>query len=183
MFRLNNYIRHMKLTLNNEDKIKIFYGWLGQRFNTFEQASEGAPISFLAKDNEGKEYYIHVQVANERSVFEREKTGIVINNAHFYHLYALISQGSNVFWFEAFEDGYMLFYLNDCCTAEQLNVLPEQTLIGVASAIHVEKPTTKIDAGDGTYIQATSTYNQPTIIQGSPILGRKPKNRVSKSKK
>jgi hypothetical protein len=171
----------MKIT--NEDKIKIFYGWLGQRFNTFEQASEGAPISFLAKDNEGKEYYVHVQVANERSVFEREKTGIAIENAHFYHLYAMMSQGQNVFWFEAFENGYFLFYLNDCLTPEQLNVLSEQTLIGVASAIHVEKPTTKIDAGDGTYIQTTSTLSQPTVIQGSPILGKQPKNRVSRSKK
>ena len=171
------------MRITNEDKIKIFYGWLGQRFNTFEQASEGAPISFLAKDNEGKEYYIHLQVANEISVFEREKTGIAIENAHFYNLYAMMSQGQNVFWFEAFEDGYFLFYLNDCLTPEQLNVLTEQTLIGVTSALHVEKPTTRIDTGDGTYIQATSTYKQPTIIQGSPILGRKPKNRVVKSKK
>ena len=171
------------MRITNEDKIKIFYGWLGQRFNTFEQASEGAPISFLAKDNEGKEYYIHLQVANEISVFEREKTGIAIENAHFYNLYAMMSQGQNVFWFEAFEDGYFLFYLNDCLTPEQLNVLTEQTLIGVTSALHVEKPTTRIDTGDGTYIQATSTYNQPTIIQGSLPLGRQPKNRVSKSKK
>ena len=171
------------MRITNEDKIKIFYGWLGQRFNTFEQASEGAPISFLAKDNEGKEYYIHLQVANEISVFEREKTGIAIENAHFYNLYAMMSQGQNVFWFEAFEDGYFLFYLNDCLTPEQLNVLTEQTLIGVTSALHVEKPTTRIDTGDGTYIQATSTYNQPTIIQGSLPLGRQPKNRVSRSKK
>ena len=73
--------------------------------------------------------------------------------------------------------------MNDCLTPEQLNVLTEQTLIGVTSALHVEKPTTRIDTGDGTYIQATSTYNQPTIIQGSLPLGRQPKNRVSKSKK
>jgi hypothetical protein len=171
------------MRVTNEDKIKIFYGWLGQRFNTFEQASEGAPISFLAKDNEDKEYFVYVQVANEISVFEREKTGIAIENTHFYNLYAMMSQGQNVFWFEAFENGYFLFYLNDCLTPEQLNVLPEQTLIGVASALHVEKPTTRIDTGDGKYAQLASTPSQPTIIQGSPIIGRKPKTRVSKRKK
>jgi hypothetical protein len=155
------------MRVTNEDKIKIFYGWLGQRFNTFEQASEGAPISFLAKDNEDKEYYVHLQVANEISVFEREKTGIAIDNTHFYNLYAMMSQGQNVFWFEAFENGYFLFYLNDCLTPEQLNVLPEQTLIGVASALHVEKPTTRIDTGDGKYAQLASTPSEPVIIQGS----------------
>jgi len=173
------YIQHMKIT--NEDKIKIFYGWLGQRFNTFEQASEGAPISFLAKDNEDKEYYVHVQVANEISVFEREKTGIMIENTHFYNLYAMMSQGQNVFWFEAFENGYMLFYLNDCLTAEQLNVLPEQTLIGVASALHVEKPKTKIDTGDGKYVQLAESSSEPIIIKGS--LDALPKAKVSKRKK
>ena len=171
------------MRVTNEDKIKIFYGWLGQRFNTFEQASEGAPISFLAKDNEDKEYYVHLQVANEISVFEREKTGIAIENTHFYNLYAMMSQGQNVFWFEAFENGYMLFYLNDCLTPEQLNVLPEKTLIGVASALHIEKPITKYDNKDGkTYSTVAATLNQPIVIQGSP-LGRKPKNRVVKSRK
>ncbi len=181
MIFIRMYIQHMKIT--NEDKIKIFYGWLGQRFNTFEQASEGAPISFLAKDNEDKEYFVYVQVANEISVFEREKTGIAIENTHFYNLYAMMSQGQNVFWFEAFENGYFLFYLNDCLTPEQLNVLPEQTLIGVASALHVEKPTTRIDTGDGKYAQLASTPSEPTVIQGSLPLGRVPKARVSKRKK
>jgi hypothetical protein len=95
----------------------------------------------------------------------------------------MMSQGQNVFWFEAFENGYMLFYLNDCLTAEQLNVLPEQTLIGVASALHVEKPTTRIDTGDGKYAQLASTPSEPTVIQGSIPLGRVPKTRVSKRKK
>ena len=171
----------MKIT--NEDKIKIFYEWLGPRFNTFEQASEDAPISFLAKDFDGKEYYVHVQVANERNVASREHTGIAIENTHFYQLYSMASQGLNMFWMEAFEDGYLLFYLNDCLTAEQLNVLPEQTLIGVASALHIEKPTTKYNSGDGkSYIQAVSKPT-PIVIQGSPILGRVPKTRVNKSKR
>jgi hypothetical protein len=171
----------MKLT--NEDKIKIFYGWLGQRFNTFEQASEGAPISFLAKDNEDKEYYVHLQVANEISVFEREKTGIAIENTHFYNLYAMMSQGQNVFWFVAFNDGFILFYLNDCLTPEQLNVLTEQTLIGVASALHIQKDKIKHDTKDGKYVQVASTPKQPTIIQGSLPLSRVPKARVNKRKK
>ena len=146
----------MKIT--NEEKAKIFHHWLGNRFVTFEVASDNAPISFLAKDNEDKEYYVHVQVANEYSVKDREATGIMIENAHFYHLYGMISQNMNVFWFEAFNDGYMLFYLNDCCTPEQLNVLNEQTLIGVTSALHVEKPVAKIDTGnnDNSYYVITN---------------------------
>ena len=126
--------------MNNEDKIKIFYQWLGPRFETFEQASEGAPISFLAKDPEGKEYYVHVEIANEPSVKDREQTGIKIANTQFYHLYAMASQGQNVFWFEAFNDGYMLFFLNDCLEPEQLKVTEEATYIGVAGALHIEKP-------------------------------------------
>jgi hypothetical protein len=75
----------------------------------------------------------------------------------------------------------MLFYLNDCLTAEQLNVLPEQTLIGVASALHVEKPKTKIDTGDGKYVQLAESSSEPIIIKGS--LDALPKAKVSKRKK
>ena len=126
--------------MTNEDKTKVFYKWLGERFPKFEIASEGAPVTCLAKDTEGKEYYIHVQIANESSVKDRDKTGIKILNTQFYHLYAMASQNQNVFWFEAFQDGYMLFFLNDCLTPEQLKVTEEFTVIGVASALHVELP-------------------------------------------
>lgn len=126
--------------MNNEEKIKIFYKWLGPRFETFEQASEGAPISFLAKDPQGQEYYVHVEIAKEPSVKDRERTGIKIENTHFYHLYAMASQGQNIFWFESFDDGYILFFLNDCLTPEQMKVTEEHTYIGVASALHIEKP-------------------------------------------
>jgi hypothetical protein len=171
----------MKIT--NEDKIKIFYEWLGPKFNTFEQASADAPISFLAKDFDGKEYYVHVQVANEQSVSSREHSGIAIENAHFYHLYGMASQGLNVFWMEAFEDGYLLFYLNDCLTPEQLNVLTEQTLIGVASALHVEKYKPKHVSSDGkSYVQSVSKPQHSPIVSSSP-LGRVPKNRTTKRKK
>jgi hypothetical protein len=135
--------------ITNEDKIKIFYGWLGNRFNTFEQASEGAPVSFLAKDPENQEYYVHVEIANERSVTQRDKTGIKIANTQFYHLYAMASQGQNVFWFEAFEDGFMLFFLNDCLTPEQMKVTEEFTAIGVASALHIETPRVATPSTDG----------------------------------
>lgn len=135
--------------ITNEDKIKIFYQWLGARFNTFEQASEGAPISFLAKDPEENEYYVHVEIAAEPSVKQREHTGIKIANTHFYHLYAMASQGQNIFWFEAFEDGYMLFYINDCLTPEQMKVTDEFTAIGVASALHVEKGQVATPSADG----------------------------------
>jgi hypothetical protein len=167
------------MTFTNEQKAKIFNDWLGSRFKTFEVASDNAPISFLTKDNEDKEYYIHVNVANELSINDnnRYETGIAIENKHFYTLYGMVSQGMNVFWFEVFNDGYMIFYLNDTCTPEQLNVLEEVTLIGVTSALHVERPIIKHDTGDGkTYASLAAKPSQPTIIQGSPILGRKPKS-------
>jgi hypothetical protein len=136
----------MKTQFTNEEKAKIFNDWLGSRFKSFEVASpDTAPISFVAKDTEDKDYYVFVNVAKELNIKDnnRDQTGIMIENAHFYTLYGMVSQGMNVFWFEVFNDGYMLFYLNDCCTAEQLNVLTEQTLIGVTSALHVEKPDIK----------------------------------------
>jgi hypothetical protein len=135
--------------MNNEDKIKVFYQALGARFQTFEQASEGAPISFLAKDMEDNEYYVHVEIANEPSVKDRQHTGIKIANTHFYHLYAMASQGQNIFWFESFADGYMLFYINDCLTPEQMKVTEEFTAIGVSSALHVEMPIVATPSSDG----------------------------------
>jgi hypothetical protein len=170
------------MIFTNEQKAKIFNDWLGGRFKTFEVASDNAPISFLAKDNEDKEYYVHVNVAKELSINDnnRYETGIVIENKHFYTLYGMVSQGMNVFFFEVFNDGYMIFYLNDCCTPEQLNVLEEVTLIGVASALHVERPIVKHDMGENTYATVASIPKQPTIIQGSPILGRKPKSNKRK---
>ena len=137
------------MTITNEQKASLFNQYLGGRFKTFEVASENAPISFLAKDNENKEYFIHVQVANEKSVLTREHTGIKIANTHFYHLYGMASQGNNVFWFEAFEDGYMLFYINDCLTPEQMKVTDEFTAIGVASALHIEKGQVATPSSDG----------------------------------
>ena len=170
------YSMYHRMKISNEDKARIFHEYLGERFKTFELASEGAPISFLCRDYEDKEYYIHVEIPNEKYVSERENTGIAIENKHFYTLYGMMSQGMNVFWYVAFEDGFMLFYLNDCLTPEQLNVLPEQTLIGAASALHIHKDQIKHDTGDGkTYMTVASTPNQPTVIKGSPILGRKPK--------
>ena len=176
----------MKTTFTNEEKAKIFHDFLGERFTSYEVASpDSAPISFVAKDNEGKDYYVYLNVAKELSIKEnnREKTGIMITNAHFYHLYGMISQGMNVFYMECFNDGWMLFYLNDCCSAEQLNVLTEQTLIGVTSALHVEILQPKHDTKDGKSYMTSTNKTEPTKIQGSPILGRKPKNRVSKSKR
>jgi len=180
------YIQHMKTTFSNQEKAKIFHDFLGERFTSYEVASpDSAPISFVAKDNEGKDYYVYLNVAKELSIKEnnREQTGIMIENSHFYHLYGMISQGMNVFYMECFNDGWMLFYLNDCCTGGQLNVLTEQTLIGVTSALHVEVLKPKHVTGDGkSYIQAVSKPT-PTVIQGSMPLGRVPKTRVSKRKK
>lgn len=172
----------MKFT--NEQKAKIFNDWLGNRFKTFEVASDNAPISFLAKDNEDKEYYIHVNVAKELSINDnnRYETGIVIENKHFYTLYGMISQNMNVFWFEVFNDGYMIFYLNDTCTPEQLNVLEEVTLIGVTSALHVQRPIVKHENSDGETYATLVAKPEPTLIKGSLDL-ELPKAKVSKRKK
>ena len=171
------------MKINNQDKTKIFAEYLGARFKTFEVASEDAPISFLCRDYDDKEYYVYVEIPNEQYVKDREKTGIAIENKHFYTLYGMMSQGMNIFWFVAFNDGYILFYLNDCLTPEQLNVMTEQTLIGVASALHIEKDKVKHDTGDGKTYYRLASDTKPTVIQGSLPLGRQPKNRVSKSKK
>jgi len=94
-----------------------------------------------------------------------------------------MSQGMNVFWYVAFEDGFMLFYLNDALTPEQLNVLPEQTLIGAASALHIHKDKVKHKMGDGSsYATLAAKPNQPTIIGGSLDLAL-PKAKVNKRKK
>ena len=177
------------MIVNNQDKAKIFAEYLGERFKTFEVASpDSAPISFVATDHEDKEYFIYVEIPKEEYVSQRENTGIAIENAHFYHLYGMMSAGQNVFWYVAFSDGFMLFYLNDCLTPEQLNVLPEQTLIGAASALHIHKDKIKHKMGDGSsYATVAAKPNQPTIIGGSLDLkspiGRKPKARVNKRKK
>ena len=155
----------MRTEFSNQEKAKIFNDWLGGRFKTFEVATpDTAPISFVAKDNEDKEYFVFVNVAKELSINDnkRYETGIIIENTHFYHLYAMMSQGQNVFWFEAFNDGYILFYLNDCLTPEQLNVLEEVTLIGVASSLHIEKPKDVVTIGGSLDIQKN---NKPKITR------------------
>ena len=172
------------MIISNTDKTKIFAEYLGTRFKTFEVASENAPISFLCKDHEDKEYYVYVEIPNEKYVSEREHTGIAIENKHFYSLYGMMSQGMNIFWYVAMEDGYILFYLNDCLTPEQLNVLPEQTLIGTASALHIQKDQVKHSSADGkSYTTLASTPNQSNVIKGSPILGRVPKAKAIKRKR
>jgi hypothetical protein len=134
----------------NKDKAIIFAEYLGERFKSFEIASpDTAPISFVATDYDDKQYFVYVEIPKEEYVSQREKTGIAIENTHFYQLYALMSQGSNVFWYTAFSDGFMLFYLNDCCSPEELNVTEQYTLIGVTSALHVHKPTSVIESSDG----------------------------------
>jgi hypothetical protein len=175
----------MRTTFTNEEKAKIFHDFLGERFTSYEVASpDTAPISFVATDPEDKQYYIYLNVAKEISIKEnnRDQTGIMIENTHFYTLYGMISQGMNVFWMECFNDGWMLFYLNDCCTPEQLNVLNEQTLIGVTSALHVEilQPKFKHSSADGKSYATLVSSPTPSVIEGSLSL---PQTKVNKRKK
>lgn len=139
--------------MTNTEKLDLFYKWLGSRFSTFEVATpDTAPISFVANDPEGKQYYIYVNYV-DTSILGHEDTGIKIENKHFYTLYGMCSQDMNVFYFNCFNDGYFLFYLNDCLSGEQLKVTDEYTMIGVASSLHIELPQVNIPSSlePGTY--------------------------------
>ena len=128
----------MKINKKQTKLITEFSKHLGARFPVIEVASDNAPITIVAKDAEDKEYWLYLEDRLKESVYSNDTTGIKIENVHFYNLYALISQGSNVFWMSLYEDGYILFYLNDCLTPEQIKVTDTHTLIGVASSLHVE---------------------------------------------
>jgi hypothetical protein len=127
----------MELNKQQEQLIGLFHKHLGSRFPVIEVASDNAPISICAYDTEDKAYWIHLEDKIDESIFGYDKTGIKISNVHFYQLYSMISEGSNLFWMSLFRDGYILFYLNDCCTPEQLKVTDEFTAIGVTSALHI----------------------------------------------
>jgi len=60
--------------------------------------------------------------------------------------------------------------------------LPEQTLIGVASALHVQRPVVKHDTGDGKTYATLASPVKPSIIKGSLEL-EVPKTKISKRKK
>ena len=128
----------MKIKSKTKKLITEFGKHLGARFPVIEVASDNAPITIVTKDAEGKEYWMHLEDRLKESVYSNDTTGVKIKNVHFYNLYSLMSQGSNVFWMSLYEDGYILFYLNDCLTPEQLKITDTHTLIGVASSLHVE---------------------------------------------
>ena len=128
----------MKINKQKEKLIGQFHKHLGLRFPVVEVASDNAPVTICAFDEENKAYWVYLEDRLDSKVENYELTGISIENTHFYHLYALMSEGSNCFWMSIFENGYILFYLNDCLTPEQLNVTTDYTHIGVASALHIE---------------------------------------------
>lgn len=171
----------MNLDSITQKKINDFHKILGHRFKTIEVASPNAPITILAKDNEDKEYYIYIDDNSTESVKTKSQTGIKIDNKHFYHLYGMMSEQLNCFWFDYFNDGFILFYLNDCLTPEQLRVTDEFTMIGVASALHIEEPKVAIPTADGNSYYVVDKATEPVIIGGSLDLA--PKAKVSKRKK
>jgi len=128
----------MKLTKKQEQLIAEFHRHLGPRFPVIEAASKNAPVTICAYDEEEKAYWIHLEDRLKESVKDNDTTGIKIENTHFYHLYALMSEGSNCFWMSLYKDGYILFFLNDCLTPDQLKVTENETWIGVASSLHIE---------------------------------------------
>jgi len=127
----------MKLSKQLEQTIAKFYEYLGSRFKEIEAASEGAPITICARDEEGKEYWIRLEYSPENTIVDILSTGTKIENVIFYQLYALVSNNQNVFHMKMYDDGYALWFINDL-SPEQIKVTDENTLIGITSALHVE---------------------------------------------
>lgn len=131
------------LDTKNKGLIAHFYKWLGSRFAEIHEASENAPITCMATDDEDKEYYIRINYNERMSSADIELTGTKIENVAFYQMYSMVSEGLNVFHFEAFDDGYALWYLNDC-TPESIKVVDEYTLLGISSVLHHEIPKVQV---------------------------------------
>ena len=130
----------MELTNKQEQLIAEFYKYLGLRFPTIEAASPDAPITICAYDNDNKPYYIFLDDKLEQSVYQFNIAGIGIENVHFYNLYGMCSEGLNVFHMTLCSDGYILYYINDTLTPDQINVGEDFTIINGSSALHVELP-------------------------------------------
>ena len=140
------------LTKEKEELIGEFHRHLGQRFKTIEVASENAPITICATDEEDKQYWIRLVGNLNDSVNTIAETGTKIENVTFYQLYAMVSEGLNIFHMELFNDGYALWFINDL-TPEQIKVTDDETFIGITSTLHVEFNSPK-----------------PIKIEGSPML-------------
>ena len=139
----------------NKTLIAHFYKWLGSRFKEIHEASEGAPITCMAVDEEGKEYYVKIVYNEDTTSSSIEFSGAKIENTVFFQLYSMVSEGMNVFHFECFKDGYALWYLNDC-TPDSIKVVDEHTLIGISSCLHHEfTPSTPTAESRYTYINPT----------------------------
>ena len=148
----------MKINKKKEKLIAQFHKHLGLRFPVVEIASPNAPVTVCAYDQEDKSYWIYLEDKLKETVKDYDTTGIKIENTHFYHLYALMSEGSNCFWMQLFNDGYILFYLNDCLTPEQLKVTEEHTYIGVASALHIEYEQKVVQIGGNVDANSTDSF-------------------------
>ena len=147
---------HAILDTKNKTLIGHFYKWLGSRFKELHEASEGAPITCMAVDEDGKEYYVRIVYNEGTSSSSIEYSGTRIENTVFYQLYSMVSEGLNVFHFECFADGYCLWYLNDS-TPESIKVVDDYTLIGISSCLHHEYPKVTPTA------EPRYTYINPTV--------------------
>lgn len=137
----------MELDKITQEKVDVFTRLLGPRFPKIEVASPGAPITVVATDPEDKQYYVRVELV-EGSVEDVRGTGVILENKDYYQLAQLMVSGANVFVLASFHDGFTLWYLNEI-TAEEMKVTDEYTLIGIASALHIES------AKDAKYQPAT----------------------------
>ncbi len=157
------------LDTKNKGLIAHFFKWLGSRFKEIHEASENAPITCMCTDEEGKEYYVRIVYNEKMSSSDIELTGIKIENVTFYQMYSMVSEGLNVFHFEAFQDGYCLWYLNDL-TPESIKVVDEYTLIGISSCLHHEMPQSKINVVPTTSVPY-SPVNNITLPKLQKVTG------------
>jgi hypothetical protein len=126
----------MNLDKKTQEKVDAFARLLGPRFPKIEVASPGAPITVVATDPEDKQYYVRVELM-ESSVDSVRETGLALENKDYYQLAQLMVSSANVFVLAVFPDGFVLWYLNDI-DKEQMKITDEITLIGIASALHIE---------------------------------------------
>jgi hypothetical protein len=149
----------MNIDQKTQQLVNAFNLLLGKRFEKIEVASPNAPITIVATDYQDTEYYIRLE-KSEASIEHIRNTGVKIENIIYYSLAQLMISGCNVFHIIMCADGFIMWYLNDV-TKEEINVTTEYTLIGAASALHIEslkdmkyvmQASSKTDTVEGQYM-------------------------------
>ena len=82
----------------------------------------------------------------------------------------MVSEGLNVFHFEAFDDGFGLWYLNDC-TPESIKVVDDYTLIGISSVLHHEMIQSKVNVVPTTPVPHSPINSLPRLEKLQTVTG------------